>query len=153
MTKELKMRKGVGMVLVNKAGKIFVAERADTKGAWQLPQGGLDEGEDTLEAARRELLEETGLTPEQMELVSLHPAWLSYELPKKFRKKGWDGQEQKWFCFVFKGEDGEIDLSKATHKEFKNWKWESGKWLLENVADFRKEVYEEFLKYFKEYVK
>ena len=141
-------RKGVGMVLT-KDGKVFVAERSDAKGSWQMPQGGGDEGEDLLAAARRELFEETGLTKDVMELIALHGEWMIYHLPAKFQKKGFKGQVQKWFLFRFNAEDKVIDLKKAKDKEFTNWKWVSAEEALELAEDFRKPVYEEIFNVFK----
>lgn len=138
-------RKGVGMVLY-KNGKVFFAERADAKGAWQFPQGGVDEEEDLLDAARRELFEETALTREQMELKAVYSDWTVYTLPEAFQKgkngRSFKGQIQKWFLFEFKEGDKAIDLTKAQDKEFSAWKWESRENVLSQVEDFRKPVYE-----------
>lgn len=144
-------RKGVGMVLY-KDGKVFFAERSDMKGAWQLPQGGVDENEDLLDAARRELFEETALEKSQMELMAVYPDWTVYTLPEDMQKnmngRVFKGQVQKWFLFAFKDEDKNIDLSKAQDKEFSNWRWETVENIVAEVADFRKEVYEEVFRNF-----
>lgn len=141
-------RRGVGVVLC-KDGKVFFAERSDAKGSWQLPQGGVDEGEDLLEAARRELFEETAMTREQMELIGVYPTFTVYTLPKKFQKRGFKGQIQKWFLFEFKDDDKNIDLKKAQDREFSSWKWEEVDAILEKTADFRKPVYEDVFANFK----
>ena len=149
--KDSQYRKNVGIVLYKK-GKIFFAERSDIKGAWQLPQGGVDEDEDLLEAARRELFEETGLTKEQMELKALHPEWLVYTLPKKYQEPDFKGQIQKWFLFEFKDDDKNIDLEKATDKEFISWKWGSKEDILKAAIAFRKPIYESVFKQFSGYI-
>lgn len=141
-------RRGVGTVIY-KDGKVFFAERADAKGCWQLPQGGVDEGEDLLDAARRELFEETALKREQMELMSVYSGFTVYTLPKKFQKKGFKGQVHKWFLFEFKDEGSSIDLSKAQDKEFTQWRWETIENVLNEVEGFRKESYEEMFKEFR----
>lgn len=140
-------RHGVGAVLF-KNGKVFFAERSDAKNCWQLPQGGVDEDEDMLDAVRRELFEETALTREQMELKSVYQSYTVYTLPKKFQKKGFKGQVQKWFLFAFNDEDQNIDLNKAQDKEFSQWRWESIDGILKEVEGFRKPVYEEIFKQF-----
>ncbi|MFT7144231.1 MAG: putative (di)nucleoside polyphosphate hydrolase [Alphaproteobacteria bacterium] len=140
-------RQGVGIILY-KGGKVFIAKRSDVKDAWQFPQGGTEEGEDLLDAARRELFEETALVKEQMELMAVCPLWMAYTLPKKMQKDGFKGQVQKWFLFEFKEDDAVIDLSKAQDKEFSDWRWEDKDVVIEQVADFRKSVYTEVLKIF-----
>lgn len=141
-------RRGVGAVIY-KNGKVFFAERADAKGCWQLPQGGVDEGEDLLDAVRRELFEETALKREQMELMNVFSGFTVYTLPEKFQKKGFKGQVHKWFLFEFKDEDKNIDLSKAQDKEFTQWRWETIENVLSEVESFRKDSYEEMFKEFK----
>ena len=141
-------RKGVGMVLT-KGGKVFVAERSDKEGAWQFPQGGVDEGEDLLDAARRELFEETALEREHMELISLHANFTVYHLPEGVRTEERKGQVQKWFLFKLKVEDKDVDITKAQDKEFTQWKWVTIEEAIAGVADFRKPVYEEVLQNFK----
>jgi putative (di)nucleoside polyphosphate hydrolase len=140
-------RHSVGAVLF-KDGKVFIAERSDAKNCWQMPQGGVDEEEDLLDAVRRELFEETALTREQMELKSVYPTYTFYTLPKKFQKKGFKGQVQKWFLFAFKDEDKNIDLKKAQDKEFTQWRWESMDEILKQVESFRRPVYEEIFNRF-----
>lgn len=144
-------RKGIGIILT-KDSKVFIAERSDAKGSWQFPQGGVNEDEDLLEAARRELFEETALTRDMMELIALHGDWTVYHLPEKFQKKngrGFKGQVQKWFLFQFKESDKVIDLSKAQDKEFNAWKWVTPEEALDIAEDFRKPVYTHILDAFK----
>src|SRR3954469_16192773 len=98
-------RRGVGIVLVNGDGRVFVAERIDTPGAWQMPQGGIDKGETPREAALRELLEETGTA--KARVIGVPRSWLRYDLPADLQSKVWKGkyrgQEQKWFLMRFTG--------------------------------------------------
>lgn len=140
-------RRGVGIVL-HKNGKVFVGKRSDVKNAWQMPQGGVDAGEDLLEAARRELFEETGLCKEQMELNAVYADFTVYTLPENLQKIGFKGQIQKWFLFEFKEEDNVIDLTKAQDKEFSDWRWDDVDTVISSSVDFRKSVYKDVFKAF-----
>lgn len=125
-------------------GCVLVFERTDKPGQWQLPQGGLDAGEEPTEASLRELQEETGITPELVELVAEHPDWLAYELPPdRRRSKTGRGQVQKWFLYRFLGADADIDLSppKGERQEFSAFRWVPLSDLLEEVWEVRRPIY------------
>jgi putative (di)nucleoside polyphosphate hydrolase len=137
-------RANVGIVVARADGCVLVFERTDKPGQWQLPQGGLDVGEEPLEASLRELQEETGITPELVELVAEHPDWLAYELPPgRRRPKTGRGQVQKWFLYRFLGGDADIDLSPPTgeRQEFSAFRWVPLSDLLEEVWEVRRPIY------------
>jgi len=150
---DLPYRLGVGIILMNAEGLVFVAERIDTPGAWQMPQGGIDEGEDPLPAAFRELEEETGTA--KAELLVESRDWLAYDLPEEIRGKVWKGryrgQKQKWFLFRFTGSDSDIDIA-TEHPEFSSWKWAAPRLLPEMIVGFKQDLYRqvvaEFLPHF-----
>jgi putative (di)nucleoside polyphosphate hydrolase len=140
-------RAGVGIMLLNQRGEVFVARRADVPTeAWQMPQGGIDDGEDPRTAALRELKEEIGTA--QAEIVAESSGWLSYDLPRelveKARHGGWRGQRQKWFIMRYTGTDGDIKLD-AAHPEFDAWKWVAKEVLPDLVVSFRRQVYLDLL--------
>lgn len=137
-------RANVGIVVARSDGQVLVLERLDKPGQWQLPQGGLDVGEEPLDAALRELREETGIPPERVRLLAEHPDWLAYELPPERRRtKTGRGQVQKWFLFRFLGEDDDIRLEPAAGErgEFGAYRWVSLKTLLETVWEVRRPIY------------
>ncbi|MCP4923019.1 MAG: RNA pyrophosphohydrolase [bacterium] len=141
-------RKCVGIMVLNAENKIFVGKRIDVStNAWQMPQGGIDEGESPLEAACRELKEETGI--HNATLIAELGDWLTYDLPEPLRKKLWSGkyqgQSQKWFAFRFSGKESEINLDTET-PEFTHWKWVDTEELLDNVIDFKRETYRTLVK-------
>lgn len=133
----------VGILLFNTAGLVFVAQRLDTPGAWQMPQGGIDPGETPAIAALRELEEEIGTA--HAALVGETRGWLRYDLPEhligKVWRGRWRGQEQKWFAARFLGTDGEINLE-TKHPEFDAWRWVEPARLVELVVPFKREVYQ-----------
>ena len=142
----------VGMMLVNTKGHVFVADRSDIKeSAWQMPQGGIDEGETAQAAAWRELAEEVGT--DRAELVAESKAWLTYDFPADQIKKAWKGryrgQRQKWFLFKFTGTDDDIDLD-AHNREFDKWKWVEPKTLPDLIVPFKRALYENVLIEFSE---
>jgi putative (di)nucleoside polyphosphate hydrolase len=142
-------RAGVGAIILNEGGKVLALERKDIPGAWQLPQGGLED-ESPLEAVMREIREETGIEPQQLELLSTGPRLLAYELPLEARsKKTGRGQVQYWFLFQFTGPDEAITL--GDHKEFRDWKWMSMDRLAAKVVSFKQPVYQELARDFKSY--
>jgi len=139
----LPLRSGVGIVLLNKKNKIFVAKRIDNpKNYWQMPQGGVDNNEDYLTAALRELEEET--TIKSVELVKEIDEFTTYELPKNLLgiiwKGKYKGQKQKWFIMKFTGKDEEINL-KTKNPEFLEWKWVNPEIITDIVVDFKLSVY------------
>ncbi len=146
-------RRGVGIVLVNRQGRVFVAERIDTPGAWQMPQGGIDKGERPRTAALRELKEEIGT--DKARIVAMTPDWLRYDLPPALQSKVWKGkyrgQEQKWCLMRFTGEDGDIKLD-GEHPEFKTWKWLPFTHLPRVIVGFKREIYKQVVAAFREKV-
>ena len=143
---KLKYRKNVGMVLINTKGHIFAGKRIDNNtGAWQMPQGGIDEGESPEFAAFRELSEETGVHHSKTRLIGAISGWLSYDIPLELIPKLWNGQyrgqEQKWFAFEFLGTDTDINIT-TEEPEFSEWAWKSKKDLLSSIVPFKAEVYQ-----------
>ena len=141
----LPLRSGVGIVVLNKENKVFVAKRIDNpKNFWQMPQGGVDEGEDFLKAAYRELEEETSI--KNVELVKELDGTITYELPDRLLGLIWKGkyrgQKQKWFLMRFVGMDNEINI-KTKHPEFLEWKWVDLDKITDLVVDFKLHVYKE----------
>jgi putative (di)nucleoside polyphosphate hydrolase len=134
-------RAGVGAVLLNRDGRVLALERSDVAGAWQMPQGGLEASEEPFGAACREVEEETGIRPSDMQLIDTYPEPLVYELPSAMRsRKTGRGQVQYWFLFGFTGLEENIDLKIGG--EFRKWKWCHFRELLDGVAGFRKPVYQ-----------
>ena len=139
-----------GICVVNKTGKIFVGQRQDTVSpAWQMPQGGIEPGEDPIDAARRELIEETGIGPEAVQFVKEMSEWLSYDFPAgcvdKMGMKGYKGQRQKWFLFAYIGDDADIKLP---DEEFSDWQWVSPHALIELAVPFKRRMYHAVCKKF-----
>jgi len=150
---KLPYRSNVGIMMVNEKGYVFVGQRLDNnQNAWQMPQGGIDAGEDPETAAYRELLEETGVQKQDVRFVASSSQWLSYDLPEDLIPILWNGkfrgQKQKWFLFKFLGEDVDINIA-TEHPEFSKWKWISKENLLKEIVPFKKSVYENVLKEFK----
>ena len=140
---ELPLRTGVGIVLLNDKNKIFVGKRIDNpKNFWQMPQGGVDKNEELLQAAKRELKEETSI--KSVELIKELDEWLEYDLPKNLLGKVWKGkykgQKQKWFIMKFLGNESEINV-KTSHPEFFEWKWIELDEITKVVVDFKLNVY------------
>jgi putative (di)nucleoside polyphosphate hydrolase len=141
----LPYRPCVGVMLVNASGEVFVGQRLDNEGpAWQMPQGGIDEGEDPRAAALRELAEETGIAPDRAEIIAETGEWLKYDLPPHLLGKVWGGryrgQEQKWFLMRFLGHDDEIRID-LPPPEFSEWRWLPADQLVANIVPFKREVY------------
>ncbi len=134
-------RANVGAVILNSEGLVLAFERADVPGAWQMPQGGLEQGEAPLDAVKREVKEETGIPEKNLDLVADLRPLLVYELPPEYRnEKIGRGQVQHWFLFRFKGEERVIRPDK---KEFNDWKWMPLVTLADETVVFRKEIYAE----------
>jgi putative (di)nucleoside polyphosphate hydrolase len=138
-------RPGVGIMLLNREGRVFVARRIDMPpevAAWQMPQGGIDPGESPRDAALRELNEEIGT--DKAELVGESGGWLRYDLPDGLAERLWGGgyrgQEQKWFAFRFTGEDSDIDLTRH-EPEFAEWRWADPADLPDLIVPFKRDIY------------
>ena len=137
-------RANVGIAVARADGLVLALERIDQPDRWQMPQGGLNVGEEPAEASLRELREETGLQPEQVELVAEYPAWLAYELPPARRREGRArGQVQKWFLFRFLGSDEDIDLTppKGERQEFRAFRWMDLAELAEGMWEVKRPIY------------
>lgn len=145
-------RPGVGVMLMNREGLIFVARRIDmTDEAWQMPQGGIDAGESPAQAALRELKEEIGT--DKAEILAETPEWIAYDLPAELRDKVWGGrfrgQRQKWLLCRFTGSDADIDLDRDQHPEFSAWRWIAPEELPRLIVPFKRALYERVLAAFR----
>ena len=152
----LPYRPCAGIMLLNREGKVFVGQRIDTTvEAWQMPQGGIDDGEGAEEAAIRELGEEIGVTPDKVALIAVAPGEFWYDLPPelvgKVWKGKWRGQRQRWFLFRFLGEDSDIDIA-TPHPEFNAWRWIDPADLPNVIVPFKKALYEKILTAFAEHL-
>ncbi|XP_065855973.1 nudix hydrolase 27, chloroplastic isoform X2 [Euphorbia lathyris] len=152
-------RRNVGICLVNPSKQIFAASRINIPDTWQMPQGGADEGEELINAAMRELREETGVT--SAEFLAEAPYWLTYDFPLQIRERlnrrwgtNYKGQAQKWFLFKFTGKEEEINLlGDGTEKpEFKDWSWMLPQRVVDLAVDFKKPVYEQVMEMFSSYL-
>ncbi len=146
--KELPLRIGVGIILLNDENKVFVGRRIDNpKNYWQMPQGGINKNENFLDAAKRELEEETGA--KTIKVIKELNEWLIYELPKNLLGNIWNGkyrgQKQKWFIMKFMGKDEEININKI-NPEFLDWKWIDPAELSKIAVDFKVEIYKKIEK-------
>lgn len=146
---QLPYRPCVGIMLANPRGHIFVGQRLDRdQAAWQMPQGGVDPGERCLQAAYRELWEETGVTQKLVTLEAETAELIRYDLPHEIVPKIWKGkfrgQEQKWFLFRFHGTDADINIA-TEHPEFSEWKWMPKDDLVANIVPFKRAVYQQVL--------
>jgi len=148
----LPYRPCVGTMVFNRQGQIFVGKRIDqTLEAWQMPQGGIDEGETPEQTMRRELKEEIGT--DNVEILREHPDWLTYDLPEHLLGIAWEGryrgQRLKWFALRFVGADGEIDV-KTSHQEFSEWKWIGIAQLLPLAVPFKRDIYAKVIEAFRD---
>ena len=152
----LPYRPCVGVVLIDARGMVFAGQRIDSPSpAWQMPQGGIDEGEKPREAAYRELWEETGVTRDKVEFVGKTHGWVTYDLPPELLGKVWGGkyrgQKQKWFLFRFKGQDSDIRIT-TDHAEFSTWRWITADEMVDSIVPFKRAVYEEVVRSFRAYL-
>lgn len=155
---ELGYRPCVGVMLVNRDGGVFVGRRIDNKEGdwWQMPQGGVDDGEDLNDAALRELAEETGARADQVTIIHQMEDAVRYDLPEDLIGKLWGGQyrgqEQVWFLARFSGEDADIDLEAHDPPEFCEWQWVEAEQLPDLIVPFKKRVYRAVVEAFREYI-
>ncbi|MDB2682691.1 RNA pyrophosphohydrolase [Alphaproteobacteria bacterium] len=155
MTDNVKLyRPCVGIALFNRQGEVFVGERIDTPGSWQMPQGGIDAGEDIEVAALRELQEETGIS--SVEVLEIASETIRYDLPpalieKKMWKTNYAGQEQTWVAMRFVGDEAEVNLSAHEPPEFSQWKWVNLAETLDLIVPFKQDVYRQVISIFSKY--
>jgi putative (di)nucleoside polyphosphate hydrolase len=133
-------RANAGAVILNERGQVLACNRADVpEDAWQMPQGGINKGEEPIDAVRREVEEEIAVAASELELIGEVPGWIAYELPPAYRRaKTGRGQVQKWLIFRFTGHDSQV---RPDQREFSNWRWMSPTDLLGQAPPFRREVY------------
>ncbi len=153
---KLPYRPCAGVMLLNASGDVFVGQRMDrNQDAWQMPQGGVDKGEDPRDAALRELEEETGVARDLVRIVAQTKGWVPYDLPPELIGKLWKGryrgQEQMWFLMRFLGTDDQINIV-TEHQEFSEWKWMPVRELVASIVSFKRSVYEVVLAEFQEYL-
>jgi putative (di)nucleoside polyphosphate hydrolase len=159
----LPYRPCVGLMLVNRNGKVFIGQRIDrrensgsTGDFWQMPQGGVDEGEDLHAAGLRELWEETGIAADKVSILAQTDRELCYDLPPTLTGKLWKGryrgQRQHWLLLRFEGEDGDIRLDAHQPPEFEAWKWVDPQSLPDLIVPFKKDVYSAVLDRFRPYL-
>lgn len=144
-------RANVGIVICNNNGQVFWARRYG-QNSWQFPQGGMDEGETPEESMFRELKEEVGLSPEDVEILAVTRHWLKYRLPKRYIRKDSKpvciGQKQKWFLLRLKSQTTAVDLDSTDHPEFDDWRWVSYWYPVRQVVPFKRDVYRRAMKEF-----
>ena len=162
---DLPYRPCVGVMVINRAGLVFIGRRVngpehvDAAHAWQMPQGGLDQGEDPWPAAQRELYEETNIR--SVERLGEVKEWLAYDIPREIAAQAWGGkyrgQTQKWYALAFTGDDAEIDIAHpgggGHEPEFVEWRWEPMKNLPALIIPFKRAVYERVVKEFAKFAK
>lgn len=149
----LPYRACVGVVLIDAAGRIFAGQRIDSEvAAWQMPQGGIDAGEDPRAAALRELEEEIGVSADLVRVIAEAPDWLTYDLPDHLIGRVWKGryrgQQQRWFLLRFLGRDDNIRIDTA-HPEFSEWRWLGADELLAGIVPFKRAVYDQVIAAFR----
>ena len=147
----LPYRLGVGLVIINDQLEIFTGRRLDNTKAWQMPQGGIDNNEIPLEAAYREMYEETGIKKSKVTLLKQTKTWYRYDLPQEIQNKFWGGkyrgQSQKWFLFKFIGTEFDINIE-TKDQEFSDWKWSEKTEMLASIVPFKRSLYQSVLKDF-----
>jgi putative (di)nucleoside polyphosphate hydrolase len=149
-------RRSVGVMLLNREGKVFVGARIDnTDEAWQMPQGGIDKGEEPWATALRELEEETGIPPHLVERIADCPERMKYDLSEELRGKLWGGkwigQDQDWYLCRFLGRDSDVNIA-TKHPEFREWKWIEPAQLPELIVPFKRDLYRRLLREFADYL-
>ena len=149
-------RRGVGVMLVNRDGRVFVGLRIDNSDeAWQMPQGGIDKGEEPWATALRELEEETGIAPHLVERIADCPERLKYDLPPDLQGKlwggKWKGQDQDWYLARFLGDDSDVNIATAD-PEFREWKWIEAQRLPDVIVPFKRDLYRRLLSEFSNYL-
>ena len=149
-------RRGVGVMLLNGEGLVWVGRRIDNRDeAWQMPQGGLDPGEEPWAGALRELEEETGIPPHLVEKIADHPQQLRYDIPEAIASKlwggKWRGQIQDWYLVRFLGDDDAVDIA-TEHPEFSHWKWVAPDLLPELIVPFKRDMYRAILDGFRDWL-
>ncbi|HEY8433872.1 MAG TPA: RNA pyrophosphohydrolase [Sphingomicrobium sp.] len=153
---ENEYRRGVGVMLVNSERKVWVGARIDNnQDAWQMPQGGIDEGEDPWATALREVEEETGIAPYLVEKIAECPERLRYRLPDELVgviwKEPWVGQEQDWFLCRFLGRDSDVNIA-TEHPEFREWRWVEPAQLPDLIVPFKRDLYRRLVDEFADYL-
>jgi putative (di)nucleoside polyphosphate hydrolase len=155
MTDDHLYRRGVGVMLLNAEKKVWVGARIDnTDDAWQMPQGGMDDGEEPWATALRELEEETGIRPHLVERMAEAPERLRYELPEDMRGRLWGGrwigQDQDWYLCRFLGRESDIDIA-TEHPEFREWRWVEPHHLPDLIVPFKRDLYRRLIDHFSDY--
>ena len=153
---DLPYRPCVGVCLINTQGLIFAGLRRDsTAQAWQMPQGGIDDGEKPRAAALRELWEETGVTQDLVEFITKTDDWVTYDLPPELLGRVWGGkyrgQRQKWFLYRYLGNDSQINIA-TQHPEFSQWKWIGADEMLGSIVPFKRAVYDSVVTAFRDHL-
>ena len=154
MIKE-RYRRGVGMMIINNKKEIFLGQRFDKdKSAWQMPQGGIDRGENEIVALKREMFEETGIKKDY-KIIYKSNKYFYYKLPQYLQKRLWKGrfvgQKQKWFLLEYFGDDQNINI-KTKKPEFKKWSWSTKEKMLKLIVPFKRKLYKEIVSEFKEFL-
>ena len=149
-------RPGVGIILLNSKHHVWIGRRGDiTSEAWQMPQGGIEEGETSEMSALRELEEETGVTSDLTEILAVSRGWYQYNLPSKLIKTAWGGryrgQRQRWYVMRFLGNNNDINIQ-TEHPEFSDWRWSDPATLASYTIDFKRELYVSLIKEFKAFL-
>lgn len=152
MLDEQGYRLNVGIILANEAGELLWCRRVNVTDAWQFPQGGIHDNESSIDAMYRELKEELGLSRDDVKLIAQTNDWLSYELPERYRRYDTKplciGQKQQWFLLRLLSDDSSIRLDGAEKPEFNSWRWVEYWWPLEEIIEFKRDVYRKVLEEF-----